>query len=372
MADVGSPASCLNTPLPTLPQIDKTGLLETIASMTSHPSQSMSSTTITVQAEAALDPYRFNMFMADLLSEHGKQITHMAGTLNVQVTNEVTRHFKIEGAQQTVRFGPCSPSAKSNARTHSSLSFTGLDLLQQELQEALNTCLWQALPTGWTEYFSGQRPFYVHHATAAKQWQRPASSSQSTQSTQVLPPSQVLPSAQLTQTHEASDRLPQASVQGTAPSDNASAQQMPFEGYVSVSELDSKPAAVSVCAVPATETPSRRFSRSMSGTKQLQSHLPADRREFDGQFAQAPSTSLPALQRSALFEAQLSRPYKAKRARSDSTPVVFRQARPSKLSAAAMRSKQDLWQALLRCNGMQWPSASPTALTSPWLTTLSF
>ena len=53
--------------------------------MTSHPSQFISSTTITVQAEAALDPYRFNMFMADLLAEHGKQITHMAGTLNIQV-----------------------------------------------------------------------------------------------------------------------------------------------------------------------------------------------------------------------------------------------------------------------------------------------
>ena len=69
----------------TLLQIDKTGLLETISSMTSRPSQSMSSTTVTVQTEAALDPYRFNMFMADLLAEHGKQITHMAGTLNVQV-----------------------------------------------------------------------------------------------------------------------------------------------------------------------------------------------------------------------------------------------------------------------------------------------
>ena len=52
----------------------------------------------------------------------------------VQVTSEVTRQFKFEGAQQTVRFGPCSPSAKSNTRTSSSLSFTGLELPQQVSQ----------------------------------------------------------------------------------------------------------------------------------------------------------------------------------------------------------------------------------------------
>ena len=40
---------------------------------------------ITVKAEAALDPHRFNMFMMDLLAEHGNHISHMSGTLHMQV-----------------------------------------------------------------------------------------------------------------------------------------------------------------------------------------------------------------------------------------------------------------------------------------------
>ena len=40
---------------------------------------------ISVQVEGSLDPYCFNMFMGDLLAEHGKDIKCMKGILNIQV-----------------------------------------------------------------------------------------------------------------------------------------------------------------------------------------------------------------------------------------------------------------------------------------------
>ncbi len=37
------------------------------------------------QSKGSLDPFRFNMFMRDLLAEHGHDITWMSGELNIQV-----------------------------------------------------------------------------------------------------------------------------------------------------------------------------------------------------------------------------------------------------------------------------------------------
>lgn len=41
--------------------------------------------TVTVSTNGAIDPYRFNMFMSDLLAERGSDIKQMHGTLSIQV-----------------------------------------------------------------------------------------------------------------------------------------------------------------------------------------------------------------------------------------------------------------------------------------------
>ena len=43
-------------------------------------------TTVSVQVQGPIDPYRFNMFMADLLAERGSDIKRMSGVLCVQVS----------------------------------------------------------------------------------------------------------------------------------------------------------------------------------------------------------------------------------------------------------------------------------------------
>lgn len=41
--------------------------------------------TTTVSVHRPIDPYRFNMFMSDLLAERGSDIKHMHGILSIQV-----------------------------------------------------------------------------------------------------------------------------------------------------------------------------------------------------------------------------------------------------------------------------------------------
>ena len=41
--------------------------------------------TVSIQLQGPIDPYRFNMFMADLLAERGSDIKRMYGVLTVQV-----------------------------------------------------------------------------------------------------------------------------------------------------------------------------------------------------------------------------------------------------------------------------------------------
>ena len=42
--------------------------------------------TVTIEVSGPIDPYRFNMFMADLLAERGSDIKRMTGVLSVQVS----------------------------------------------------------------------------------------------------------------------------------------------------------------------------------------------------------------------------------------------------------------------------------------------
>ena len=55
----------------------------------------------------------------------------------------------------------------------------------QELQGALESCLWHPLPAGWQSFtVEGTGvPFYVHQGTGAKQWHRPADDDEADSST---------------------------------------------------------------------------------------------------------------------------------------------------------------------------------------------
>ncbi len=45
--------------------------------------------TVTVAVAGPIDPYRFNMFMSDLLAERGSDIKQMHGVLSIQVSPAV-------------------------------------------------------------------------------------------------------------------------------------------------------------------------------------------------------------------------------------------------------------------------------------------
>ncbi|KAA6427019.1 MAG: hypothetical protein FRX49_03343 [Trebouxia sp. A1-2] len=129
---------------------------------------------ITVQAKGSLDPFRFNMLMRDLLSEHGRDITWMSGVLIIQDSEESKTQFRFEGAHQTVTFGRCSAQLEESQFSSSQLTFMGLRIPEQDLQEAFNTCTWEPVAAGWTQYHAQGWPYYVHQATGYKQWHRPA------------------------------------------------------------------------------------------------------------------------------------------------------------------------------------------------------
>ncbi|DBA65847.1 TPA: hypothetical protein ACH3X2_002878 [Trebouxia sp. C0005] len=131
--------------------------------------------TVTVSTNGAIDPYRFNMFMSDLLAERGSDIKQMHGTLSIQGYGNHGTYFKFEGAQKSVRFGPTAGMVGSDndqARA-SQVTFSGHDL---SAKEALDSCAWLPVAPGWTEHVAPgyHQPFYFHQATGRKQWQRPA------------------------------------------------------------------------------------------------------------------------------------------------------------------------------------------------------
>lgn len=134
--------------------------------------------TVTVSANGAIDPYRFNMFMSDLLAERGSDIKQMQGTLSIQGYGSHGTYFKFEGAQNSVRFGPTAGMVGSDndQACESQVTFSGHGLSAKDLQEALDSCAWLPVAPGWTEHIAPgyHQPFYFHQATGRKQWQRPA------------------------------------------------------------------------------------------------------------------------------------------------------------------------------------------------------
>ncbi|DBA95156.1 TPA: hypothetical protein ACH3X1_015709 [Trebouxia sp. C0004] len=156
------PAHCSACPLPAS-ELDSTCVAPTAPTAA-----------ITVQAKGSLDPFRFNMLMRDLLAEHGHDITWMSGVLYIQDSEESKTQFNFEGAHWTVTFGRCGAHLQESHSPSSQITFMGLKIPEQDLQKALDTCTWEPVAAGWTEYYSEGRPYYVHQATGYKQWDRPA------------------------------------------------------------------------------------------------------------------------------------------------------------------------------------------------------
>ena len=71
MQSCGSDAVCISDPC-----TSTQGLLVSAAE---------SQGTVSIELTGPIDPYRFNMFMADLLAERGNDIKRMSGVLSVQV-----------------------------------------------------------------------------------------------------------------------------------------------------------------------------------------------------------------------------------------------------------------------------------------------
>ncbi|KAL0049418.1 hypothetical protein WJX82_001832 [Trebouxia sp. C0006] len=134
--------------------------------------------TVIVSTNGAIDPYRFNMFMSDLLAERGSDIKQMHGTLGIQGYGNHGTHFKFEGAKNSVRFGPTAGmvGSENDQACASQVTFCGHALSAKDLQEALDSCAWLPVAPGWTEHIAPgyHQPFYFHQATGRKQWQRPA------------------------------------------------------------------------------------------------------------------------------------------------------------------------------------------------------
>ncbi len=62
----------------------------------------------------------------------------------------------------------------SSSVTACMVSVSNMALRLQDAQEALNSCIWEPVPAGWTEHCNASRPFYIHQATGHKQWARPS------------------------------------------------------------------------------------------------------------------------------------------------------------------------------------------------------
>lgn len=127
-----------------------------------------------ITARGALDKYRFNAYMRDLLSEKARDIFRSKGVLCIK-GQEQTK-FVFQGVHETVCFGPATSGWAEGEEAVNQIVFIGRNLNRKDLVEGLRSCVWVPLPDGWVEHHdkkSGQ-PYYVHTASGKKQWDRPA------------------------------------------------------------------------------------------------------------------------------------------------------------------------------------------------------
>lgn len=304
---------------------------------------------ITVQAEGSLDPFRFNMLMRDLLVEHGHDITWMSGVLNIQDSEESKTQFKFEGAHQTVIFGRCGARLEESHVPSSQITFLGLNIPEQDLQEAFNTCTWEPVAAGWTEYRAEGRPYYVYQATGYKQWERPAATN--------------VPAVSFALNHTQAAHQPDLGA-AALEAEFSAVKQLKAEclsrcQHVSQSyPLPTKPCTTSKHLSPKRQ---QRLESSTLSPVQLQQDTPAQ----TASFARTADGALTASAQQAVLDAQNISHGKAKRSRTSSTATDTFGTEQSKLSAAEMRIKQEMM-----CRNNRWRPES--AMPAIWQTALSF
>lgn len=147
-----------------------------------HDMSGVSSVGIT--AHGPLDPYRFNMFMKDILLEKGRDIMRCKGLLCIK-GQEKTK-FVFQGVHDTICFGPCS-STWAEGELVNQIVFIGKHLNRKDLVDGFRTCVWQALPEGWEQHVDPctGRPYFVNSCTGEKTWERPLTAASKVKSSQV-------------------------------------------------------------------------------------------------------------------------------------------------------------------------------------------
>ncbi len=126
-----------------------------------------------ITARGALDKYRFNAFMRDLLSERARDIFRSKGVLCIK--GQENTKFVFQGVHETVCFGPAASGWPKGEEVVNQIVFIGRSLNRKDLAEGLRSCVWVPLPDGWNEFHdlkTGQ-PYYVEAASGKKQWDRP-------------------------------------------------------------------------------------------------------------------------------------------------------------------------------------------------------
>ena len=216
------------------------------------------------------------------------------------------------------------------------------------------TCQWQPAPPGWTEYFAGKWPFYVHHATGVKQWQRPMA---------CIPPSHFMPAldepATFMQTHSPlADRHTDMLEADTAKSDGMGQQSSTDVQHAVSRAVQDEP------SLP--ELVSTSLSRSKSAGRSTSAASETDPGTPNGESLLGHEASQQQVAPSAK-QAELS---KAKRNRPDSE-MEHVQTRPRKVPAAASTDKYGMSKnlAALRCSNQDWAAATSGAFSGTVLAT---
>lgn len=128
---------------------------------------------VSITARGALDEYRFNMYMRDLLAEKSKDIYRCKGVLSVH--GHGNQKFVFQGVHETICYGPCDKPWQDEEVRVNQLVFIGRKLNRKALVEGFRTCVWTPLPDGWEEIFcpATLRPYYINRTTREKTWDRP-------------------------------------------------------------------------------------------------------------------------------------------------------------------------------------------------------
>ena len=210
----------------------------------------------------------------------------------------------------------------------------------------MNTCTWEPVPAGWTEYHSEGRPYYVHQATGYKQWDRPAA-------TGVPAVSFALTHTQAAHQSDSGAAAPEAELPAV--------KHLEAECVLRCQHVSqSYPLPTRPYTTPNHLSPKRqqRLESSTISPVQLQQDTPAQ----TASLARRADGALAASAQQAVLEAQHISHGRAKRSRTSTGASGTEQ---SKLSAAEMKIKQEMM-----CRNNRWRPES--ALPEMWQTALSF